>query len=97
MTHDLFKLRLEFKGKIFGSVLPFQMKSTLNGWSLLNSMLTLNGIDLGEEYYTKVVDNYDTFPVSIYTSLSDKWSRSNDLRKSRVLLEIPVFWMNRRS
>jgi hypothetical protein len=97
MAHDLFRLRLEFKGNISGSVLPFQTKSALNRWSLLNFMLTLNGTDLGEEYDTKVVYNYDTFPVSIYTSLSDKWSRSNDIRKSRVLLEIPVFWTNRRS
>jgi hypothetical protein len=73
MAHDLFRLRLKFKGKIFGSVLPFQTKYALNGWSLLNSMLTLNSTDLGEEYYTKVVDNYNTFPVSTYTSLSDKW------------------------
>jgi hypothetical protein len=66
MAHDLFRLRLEFKGNISGSVLPFQTKSALNRWSLLNFMLTLNGTDLGEEYDTKVVYNYDTFPVSIY-------------------------------
>jgi hypothetical protein len=46
-------------------------------------MLTSNDIDLGEIYYTKVVDNFDTFPESIYTSLStDKWYRSNDFWKS---------------
>jgi hypothetical protein len=60
-------------------------------------MLTSNITDLGEEYYIKVVDNYDTFPASIYTPISDKWSRSNVLQKSGVLLEIPVFGTNRRS
>jgi hypothetical protein len=41
--------------------------------------MTSNDTDLGETYYTKVVDNFDTFPVSFYTLLSDKWSGSNDL------------------
>jgi hypothetical protein len=40
-------------------------------------MLTSNGRDLGEENYMKVVDNFDRFPESINTPLSDKWFRSN--------------------
>jgi hypothetical protein len=45
-------------------------------------MLTSNNIDSGKTCYTKVVDNFDTFPASIYIPSSDKWSRSYDLWKS---------------
>jgi hypothetical protein len=45
-------------------------------------MLTLNDTNLGKEYYTKVVDNINTFPASTYTLSSDNWSRSSDLWKS---------------
>jgi hypothetical protein len=51
-------------------------------------MLTLFGLDSGKVPYTTVVDNVATFLVSINTSSSKKQSRSNDLRKVRVLLEI---------
>jgi hypothetical protein len=54
-------------------------------------MLTSNGADLGKVHYTKVVDNFDTFLEGINAPSSDKWSRSNDLWKSVVLLELPVF------
>jgi hypothetical protein len=40
-------------------------------------MLTSNGTYLGEEDYTKAVDNFDRFPESINTPLSDEWFRSN--------------------
>jgi hypothetical protein len=46
---------------------------------LLDSKLTSNGIDLGKIYYTKVVDNFDTFPVSINTPIYEKRFRSDDL------------------
>jgi hypothetical protein len=42
-------------------------------------MLTSNGTDLGEEDYTKVVDNFDRFLESINTPLSNEWFRSNGL------------------
>jgi hypothetical protein len=51
-------------------------------------MLTLFGIDSGKVPYTKAVDNVDIFPTSNNTSSSEKWSRSNDPWKLRVLLEI---------
>jgi hypothetical protein len=54
-------------------------------------MLTLTGTDLGKLPYTKVVDNFDILSASINMPSSDKWSRSNDLWKWRVLLEFPVF------
>jgi hypothetical protein len=62
---------------IFSSDLPFWTKSVLNERSSLNSMLTSNGTDLGEEDCTKVVDNFDSFPESNNTPLSDEWFRSN--------------------
>jgi hypothetical protein len=57
----------------------FGTGSVLNEQSLLNSKLTSNSTDLGKTYYTKVVDNFDTFPVSIDTTIQDKWLRSNEL------------------
>jgi hypothetical protein len=33
-------------------------------------------------YYTKVVDNFDTFPANVNTLSSNNWSRSNDLWNS---------------
>jgi hypothetical protein len=50
----------------------------------------LNDTDLGEAYYTKVVDNFYTFSMSIYTPLSDDTGVM--ISKSQgVLLEIIVF------
>jgi hypothetical protein len=43
--------------------------------------------DSGKEDYMKVVDNFDNFPESINTLLSDKRFRIMDLWKSGVLLE----------
>jgi hypothetical protein len=57
----------------------FGIGSVLNEQSLLNSKLTSNSTDLGKTYYTKVVDNFDTFPVSIDMTIQDKWLRSNEL------------------
>jgi hypothetical protein len=57
----------------------FRTGSVLNEQSLLNSKLTSNGTDFGKTYYTRDVDNFDTFPVSTYTPSSDKWSRSNNI------------------
>jgi hypothetical protein len=69
MAHDLLRLGLEFKViKIFSSVLPFRTKSVLNERSSLNSLLISNGTDLEKMPYTKVVDNFNIFPVNIYTS-----------------------------
>jgi hypothetical protein len=68
-------------GNIFILVLPFWTKYVLNEQSSLNSMLTSNGTYLGEEDYTKAVDNFDRFPESINTPLSDKWFRSNGFWK----------------
>jgi hypothetical protein len=69
-------------GNIFSSVLSFRTKSVLSEWLSLKLKLTSNDTDLGKTLYMKVVDNFDTFPESIYTASSDKWSRSNDLWKS---------------
>jgi hypothetical protein len=44
--------------------------------------------DSGKVPYTKVVDNVNIFLASSNTSSSEKQSRSNDLWKLRVLLEI---------
>jgi hypothetical protein len=63
----------------FNSVFKNWIESVLNEQSLLNWLLTSNDTDLGEEHYTKVVDNFDTFPVSSNTSLYDKQFTSNDL------------------
>jgi hypothetical protein len=70
-------------GNIFSSVLPFRTKSVLDERSSLNSMLTANGTNLWEEDYTNVIDNFDNFPKSINTPLSDKWFRSNGFWKLR--------------
>jgi hypothetical protein len=69
-------------GKFFSSVSNFWTESVLNEWSTQNRLLTSKDTDLGEIFYIKCVDNFDTFPVSIYTPLSDKWYMSNDLRNS---------------
>jgi hypothetical protein len=45
----------------------------------LNWLLTSNDTDLGEAYYTKVLDNFNTFAASINTPLYIKQFRSNDL------------------
>jgi hypothetical protein len=80
MTHDHVQIGAEFQSdKICRSILPFWTESVPNEQSTQNWLLTSNDIDLGETFYTKVVDNIDTFPESIYTPSSDKWSRSNDL------------------
>jgi hypothetical protein len=55
-------------------------------------MLTGNDTDLDKTHYSKVVDNFDTFPESIYTPSSDERSRSNDLWKWREVAEISIFW-----
>jgi hypothetical protein len=56
-------------------------------------MLTSNGRDLGEENYMKVVDNFDRFPESINTPLSDKWFRSNGFWK--LLVAVGISDLNR--
>jgi hypothetical protein len=56
-----------------------------------NWLLASNDTDLGETFYTKVVDNFDTCPTSIYTHSSDKWSRSNDLWKTGGAARISSF------
>jgi hypothetical protein len=43
-----------------------------------------------ERDYMKVVDNFDRFPESINTLLSDKQFRITDLWKSGVLLEFQL-------
>jgi hypothetical protein len=42
-------------------------------------MLTPVGTDSGKVHNTEVVDNIVIFPMSINTSPSDKWFKSNDL------------------
>jgi hypothetical protein len=44
-------------------------------------MPTLNDTNLGKEYYTKFVDNFDIFPETTYTPSSDNQSRSSYLWK----------------
>jgi hypothetical protein len=53
-------------------------------------VLTSNGSDLGKMHRMKAVNDFDTFPASIIMPSSNKWSRSNDLWKSGVLLGLPV-------
>jgi hypothetical protein len=62
-----------------------------NKLSSLNWPLTSNDTDSEKTCYTKVVDNFDTFPESIYTPSSDKWSRSYHLWKSEGAAEISSF------
>jgi hypothetical protein len=69
----------------------FGTGSVLNERSLLNSKLTSNGTDLGKIYYTRVVDNFDTFPASTYTPSCNKWLRSNHLWKSSGVAGIYSF------
>jgi hypothetical protein len=79
-VHDPYRLGLTFKAaSCFGSVLPFGTESVLNKRSTQNWLLTSKDTDLGKTFYTKVVDNLDTFPASIYTPTFNKWSGSNDL------------------
>jgi hypothetical protein len=66
MAHDPVHIGAEIEsGKKFHSVLHFWTESILSEQLSLKLMLTSNDTNLGEEYYTKVVDNYDTFPASI--------------------------------
>jgi hypothetical protein len=51
----------------------------LNAQSSLNWPLTSTSTDLGNVHYTKVLENFDTFLVSIDTPLYDQHLRSNDL------------------
>jgi hypothetical protein len=83
MTHDLFILELNSKAQHFQFSFTLSTKSVLSELSSLNSMLTSNDIDFGEEDYTKVVDNFDNFPENINTPLSDEWFRSNGFWKLR--------------
>jgi hypothetical protein len=55
-------------------------------------MLTLNDTNFGKYYYTKAVDNFNTFPASTYTPSSDNCSRSSDLWKSRGVAGNSSFW-----
>jgi hypothetical protein len=72
MTHDIFILELNSKAQHFQFSFTLSTKSVLSELSSINSMLTSNDIDFGEEDYTKVVDNFDNFPENINTSLSDE-------------------------
>jgi hypothetical protein len=83
MALNLFILGLNFRAEqIFSSVLPFRTKAVLNEWLVLKLRLASTRTDLGKVTYTKVVDNFDVFPASIYTPLYDKRSKSNDHWKS---------------
>jgi hypothetical protein len=83
MALNLFIFGLNFKAaQIFSSVLPFWTKAVLNERLVLKLRLASTSIDLRKVTYTKVVDNFDVFPVSIYTPLYDKLFRSNDRWKS---------------
>jgi hypothetical protein len=87
-----FRLGLKFKAaKKNCSVLYFWTESVLSERLSLKLMLTSKDTDLGEDYYTRVVDNFDTFPASINTPIYDKWFRSNDLWKSRGAAGISVW------
>jgi hypothetical protein len=46
---------------------------------VLKLVVTSTSTDLGKVPYTKVVDDFDAFPASIYTPLYDKMFRRNDL------------------
>jgi hypothetical protein len=88
-----FQIRAGFQsGNIFSSALPFRTKSVLTKRSSLNSTLTSNGTDLGEEDYTKIVDNFDSFLESINTPLSDEWFRSNGFWKLSGAAGNSNFW-----
>jgi hypothetical protein len=90
-----FRTRAEFKQQHFQfSFCPFQTESILNEWSSLNSIMTVNGTDLGKVSYTKVVYNFDIFSVNINTSSSDKWFRSNEFWKSGDAAENSSFLDN---
>jgi hypothetical protein len=92
----LFRLGLNFKVAIF-SVQFYPFGQNLSRLSRLtqNWLLTSNKTDWGETFCTKGVGNFDTFPVSISTPLSDKLSRSNDLRKSGSAAGNSSFWTDR--
>jgi hypothetical protein len=83
MDLNPFILGLNFKAsQIFSSVLPLLTKAVLNERLVLKLRLASTRTDLGKVTYTKVVDNFDVFPVSIYTPIYDKRSMSNDHWKS---------------
>jgi hypothetical protein len=83
MALNPFILGLNFNAsQIFSSVLPLLTKAVLNERLVLKLRLASTRTDLGKVTYTKVVDNFDVFPVSIYTPIYDKRSMSNDHWKS---------------
>jgi hypothetical protein len=92
VAHDPFRCWLNFKWHMLQFSLPFWIESAWSERLSLKLMWTSTNTDLGKAYYTKVVDNFDTFPANINTPLYEKRFRSNDLLKSRVMLEIPIFW-----
>jgi hypothetical protein len=51
----------------FSSILPFWIESVRSEQLSQNKLLTSNDTDSGKTWYTKVIDNFDTFPSSIYT------------------------------
>jgi hypothetical protein len=65
--------------KCVRSFKPLKGDAVLSERSLLNSMLTPVGTDLGKVHNTKVVDNFVILPAVINTSSSDKQFSSNDL------------------
>jgi hypothetical protein len=52
--------------------LPFRTKAVLNERLVLKPRLASTSTDFRKVTYTKVVDNFDFFPASIYTPLYDK-------------------------
>jgi hypothetical protein len=91
MAHDPFRLGLNSNGNIFSSVLPLLDRICPEQAVITKIGDNLKRFRFGKTHHTKVVNVFDTFPASIITPSSDKWSKSNDLWKSGVRLEIPAF------
>jgi hypothetical protein len=88
MAKDPFGLGLNSSSNILVQFCPFRIESVLSERISLKLLLTSNDAHLGITHYTKVVNNFDTFPARIYTHSSDRWSRTNDLWNSGDAAEI---------
>jgi hypothetical protein len=69
----------------------FWTESVLSERISLKLMLTLNDTNLDKECYTKVVENFYTFPESTYKPSTDNCYRSSDLWKSGGVAGISSF------
>jgi hypothetical protein len=66
------KKKMQLDKSLLTYLVDIWIESVQNEQSSQNKPLTSNDTDFGETCYTKVVDNFDTVPSSIYTPSPNK-------------------------